>query len=118
MNVIVYCTKPNFETLSRFLLSRFKGQVERMILESSQPFIIIDDDDRSSFEYHVLDMKKDDREKIRILPDSKTIGRWLKILSIDCIGTTYKTIHIRTDSYRIQIETTDKNINQSLTGYP
>ncbi len=117
MNVIIYCTKTNFEILSRFLLSKFKGQVERIILESSQPFIIIDDE-KSSFEYHVLDMKKDDREKIRILPDSKTIGRWLKIMSINCIGTTYKTIHIRTDSYNVLIESTERDIEQSLIENP
>lgn len=112
-----YCKK-TFDFVKKYLFTSYKNQPERIQIESDYSFVLSNRGNQEILDYRVLEIAKSDEITIRLLPNTKSVGGWFKVLSISLDGIDYRSIHISTNKQLIEINKTDDVNHQIIKEYP
>ena len=113
-----FYNKKTFDYLKKYLFTTYQGQPNKIQIESDYSFIFVDDSRKREIgNYRILEIAKSEKTRIRLLPDTKTIGFWERIISISVDGFDNNSIRIVTNKSLVEIHKTNDTEHQKITEF-
>lgn len=108
-----FYSKKTFENLNKFVFTSYPTQPRRMHIESIYSLVATNDGKRELTQYHIIEILKENRVKIRILKDERSIGFWEPIETMRLEGMDYKTLCLGTKENIFRFDRSDFMDNSS-----